>query len=336
MFNASLTRAWLLTLLAFTSDIWAVQNKLSIRSVFDIKSAFCAIKTNDVLGLDNRNSALAGRGFGTASTNSMLLLENGINDISLELGSVNWFVNDNRQKKEDFNPQASCHVSLIAYENGKSTTLQTLEVAINSDGEPYDKNGSVKGHQQSTAKVEKVLANDTEKGHFPDDYYNEHEYPKDMYVYRFTKAVKISGVPEWKWTKATPFTGSQEQIEALKEAYLKLWKAFASKDDNTVKAQLYESLNAWGLSTNTSPQEIYNDYEFTVHFKKDSFKMIPINWMDYRIEVMNKGRMVRFVNKSIPAFSPLTYLIKDDQNEEEIYYYAPIFSMVDGKFIPVI
>ena len=99
---------------------------------------------------------------------------------------------------------------------------------------------------------------------------------------------------------------------------------------------MHVSINAWGISTDTSPEEIYNDYDFTIHFKKDSFKMIPINWMDYRIEVMNKGRMVRFVNKSIPAFSPLTYIIKDDQNEEEIYYYAPIFSLVSGKFIPVI
>lgn len=336
MFNASLTRAWLLTLLAFTSDIWAVQNKLSIRSVFDIKSAFCAIKTNDVLGLDNRNSALAGRGFGTASTNSMLLLENGINDISLELGSVNWFVNDNRQKKEDFNPQASCHVSLIAYENGKSTTLQSLDVAINSDGEPYDKNGSVKGHQQSTAKVDKVLANDTEKGHFPDDYYNEYDYPQGMYVYRFTRSVEVSGLPEWKWTKATPYTGSPQQLLKLKQAYENLWEAFASQKDSVIKAEVQESLKAWSISTDSDPNSIYNDLEFVADLKNPGFKMIPIKWEDYKVEVMNKGRMVKFVNKSTPRFSPISYLVQDDENGEVIGTYSPIFSMVDGKFIPVI
>ncbi|PWC15483.1 hypothetical protein DDT52_19460 [Brenneria roseae subsp. roseae] len=55
----------------------AANESLRIRSVFDINYAFCAIKTNGVLGMDNRDSAVAGRGFGSSSTNAMLILANG-------------------------------------------------------------------------------------------------------------------------------------------------------------------------------------------------------------------------------------------------------------------
>lgn len=55
----------------------AANEPLRVRSVFDINSVFCAIKTNGVLGMDNRDSAFEVWGFGTASTNALLLLENG-------------------------------------------------------------------------------------------------------------------------------------------------------------------------------------------------------------------------------------------------------------------
>ncbi|ELJ77426.1 TPA: hypothetical protein LTB51_004784 [Escherichia coli] len=42
----------------------AIGSEQKIRSLFDIKYAFCSIKTNGVLGMDNRKSAYAGRGGG--------------------------------------------------------------------------------------------------------------------------------------------------------------------------------------------------------------------------------------------------------------------------------
>jgi len=51
---------------------------------------------------------------------------------------------------------------------------------------------------------------------------------------------------------------------------------------------------------------------------------------------MNDHRMVRFVNKSDPTISTLSYLITDEDGDRSLGYYAPIFSLIDGKFIPVI
>ena len=64
--------------------------------------------------------------------------------------------------------------------------------------------------------------------------------------------------------------------------------------------------------------------------------MIPINWGDYKVEVMYKGRLVRFVNKSDPSIYPLSNYFTDDDGDVGIRSYTPIFSLIDGRFIPVI
>ena len=63
----------------------AIGSEQKIRSLFDIKYAFCSIKTNGVLGMDNRKSAYAGRGGGSSRTKDMIFLEKGENEISLEI-----------------------------------------------------------------------------------------------------------------------------------------------------------------------------------------------------------------------------------------------------------
>lgn len=96
----------------FAPDLYAYEQKM-VRSVFDISYAFCAIKTNGVQGAENRSSALAGRGYGTSSTNSMLALENGINKISIEFGSLDWFSDNGDQPKGIFKADSSCSLSLV-------------------------------------------------------------------------------------------------------------------------------------------------------------------------------------------------------------------------------
>lgn len=332
----SATHFVLMFCVLLTTTIYADENGVNFRSVFSINKSFCAIRTNGFLGGDNRNSALAGRGYGTSSTNSMLFLENGVNNISIEIASLDWFTENSDSPKGKFDPNASCQLSLIASGNGKTITLKTIDVAINEENEPYGKESSNKSGSINISKVEKTKAVKIEEGHFLEDYFNKYDFPKDMDVYRFTKTLSISGLPKWKWTDATPFTGSREQILALQNAYSELWRAFASKNNNAIKSQIDESLNAWSISTNTDKASIYNDLDFVIDLENSTFKMLPINWSDYKVDVMNKGRLVRFVNKSVPTFSPILYLVKDDENDELIGTYSPIFSLIDGKFIPVI
>lgn len=317
----------------------AANKPLQIRSVFNINSAFCAIKTNGVLGMDNRDSALAGRGFGTSSTNAMLVLANGENEISLEIGALGWFseakLSDEDRKK--FSPGAGCKLELTAFKGMESKVLSRIEVGINSSGIPVVRPDEERvSTTPQDVTVRKIVAPQTEKGHLPDDYVIKNYYPDGMALYQFTRKVYLRGLPDWKWVKATPFTGTPEQVQALKRAYLDLWQLFASKKSSAVRSYLNESLQAWSLTTGDSVDEIYNDRNFVQNFKNPGFEMIPINWADYQLEVMNNGRMVRFVNKSVLSVSPISYYIALDNGWKRLMYYSPVYSLINGRFVPVI
>ena len=99
----------------------ASETTLKIRSLFNIKQAYCSIKTNGVKGLDNRKSAYHGRGGGISSTNSLLFLENGENEISLEIGALGWFSDQNLDDSErgKFDALSSCKLELVRFEGQK-------------------------------------------------------------------------------------------------------------------------------------------------------------------------------------------------------------------------
>ncbi|MGM3162665.1 hypothetical protein ACS25C_18075 [Dickeya undicola] len=317
----------------------AAEAPLKIRSVFDINSAFCAIKTNGVLGMDNRDSAAAGRGFGSASTNALLFLENGENDITLEIGALGWFSEEKTPEnvRKVFNPNASCNLALTAFKGEQTKVLSRIHVAINKEGVPF---AQTAGDKASTTPeritFQKITAQQVEKGHIPSKYFIPNYFPDGMELYQFTQKVYLKGLPEWKWTKATPFTGKPEQIQALKLAYLELWQFLASKNSSAIKSGLSDALHAWSITTGNTADEVYNDYGFDEDFHNPGFEMIPINWNDYELEIMNNNRMVRFINKSDPTISPISFFKVNDEGRKRFSGYSPIFSLVSGKFIPVI
>jgi len=318
-----------------SANSYASEDKIKIRSLFDIKKSFCAIKTNGVLGMDNRDSALEGEGLGTSSTNALLVLENGINDITLEIGALGWFSGEKKkqEERERFDPDSYCKLVLTLFSGEDRKTITRMKVTINNKGIPQVSEVDTDGNK---VDVKKILAWQVEKGHFDKDYFNENYYPAGMTVYQFTQKVYLKGLPEWRWVKATPFTGKPEQIQALKNAYAELWRLFSAKDNKAIKNNMKYLLNAWATATDSNIDDIYNSHQFVEGFKNKGFRMIPINWDDYQVEVMNKGRLVRFVNKSDPTVYPLSNYFTDDDGDIGIESFTPIFSLVEGKFIPVI
>ena len=317
------------------SNVSATEPQIRVRSLFDINDAFCAIKTNGVLGMDNRDSAVSGEGYGTSSTNAMLMLENGENEITLEIGAMGWFSEEqlSLQEKKSFSKESSCKVDLVLFKGKQQTTLTSLDVKIGEDGLPtyFDNHGN-----PGVIKPTIINAQQVTKGHVSDKYFLKNYYPKGMELYQFTTKVNLKGLPKWKWVDATPFVGSPEQIIALQQAYADLWKMLATKNDSQLKQYLAISTKAWVDTTGESEEDIYNDNEFSELFKNKSFKMIPIDWQNYEIEVMNKNRLVRFINKSIPVVSPISYELDGKNGGRKLGFFSPIFSVVDGRIVPVI
>ncbi|TDB45194.1 hypothetical protein [Photorhabdus luminescens] len=324
------------------SDANASEPRLYIRSLFDIQYAFCDIKTNGVTGVDNRDSALEGRGFGTSSTASMLLMANGENEVSLEFGALGWFSSDALSDKDrnHFNPEAKCTLELTAMRGKKSEVLTAIEVAIDKNGQPVATTpaNEAKYAAISTPVVRHVVqVQNIEDGHVEKKYFNPKEFPPNMTLYRFSRSIRISGLPDWEWVKATPYTDTPEQRQQLQQAYVAVWQAYNSKDLNTLRDQQKVALKAWAWATDESEESIFADQSAYSDINEKGFKMKPINWDDYTVKIMNQGRMVRLVNKSDPESSPISYYYVDEEDGETVLStVAPIFSLINGRFVQVI
>ncbi len=306
-----------------------------IRSRFNIQGSYCAIRTNGVLGFSNRDNAWIKNGDSTgaiSSTNAMMLMENGENEISLEIGALGWFSDKtiSTEERERFLPNAGCSLDLVRFTKQGNTTLSSIKVTISRQGIP-------EALPDSTHPVvrKEILAEQAEPGFIDPKYFDEAYFPKGMKLYRFTQKVTVTGLPEWVWSRATPFTGSDEQLQKLKAAYTEMAGIINSGDRTRLKTYNKEALKAWAVTTGDSEDEI-----LLSHFPKEDLeggkaRILPVKWNNYAVRVMNNGRMVQLYNKSEPEYSPLTYDFIDDNGKKFLGCYAPVFSLIDGRFIPV-
>lgn len=327
---------FLSSLIFFTGVVMPVtvnanEPPLKIRSLFNIKSAFCNIKTNGVTGMNNRKSAFSGSGGGISSTNSLLFLENGTNEISIEIGALDWFSkkNDSNDGKGEFSSNSGCKLELVRFNASKQDLITSIDVRVN-------KNGIPEAWPQDTNLVgKKILAEQSDPGHFDKKYFNTRLFPKGMELYEFKKEVIISGVPEWAWVNATPYVNSNIQLQGLRNAYSEMAEIINSRNRSLLKNFDHVALKAWSTSTGETEDNILASQYPQYKLEGGKARIEPIVWEDYAVRVMNKGRIVQLYNKTKPTFSPLTYYYTED-GDNMIGYFAPMFSMIDGKFVPVI
>lgn len=319
------------------SPLQANDNSIKIRSVFNIKNSFCEIMTNGVLGMDNRDSAYAGRGNGISSTNAFLFLENGENEISVDIGALAWFSNEKMtiSERKKFNPLSSCKVDLIMYDNKKNHVLSTINIVINQEGIPelVDKEGV---QELTDNRFYKIQAEQVTNGHIDPNYFWERYFPEKMELYRFTKKITLNNIPQWAWIKATPFTGSDDQIIKLRKSYLDVAKAINNHDRNSIKKLHEISLKAWAIATEDSEDDILKSQYTSEEIEQGKANINPIKWEDYSLRIMNKGRLVQMYNKSDTTYSPLSFYMNDEDGKKTLYSYAPVFSLINGKFVVVL
>ncbi|WP_127956780.1 hypothetical protein [Serratia microhaemolytica] len=323
---------WLLT----ACDAAMPTAKIKYRSLFDIDGVFCAIKTNGVLSQDNRDDIAAGEPYGTGSTGSMLVMENGDNEITLEVAAFNWFKPEitDAQQKNRFQPDNYCTLKLIKLTGTQPEEISQLKVTIDAQGQPTASTSVVKPAYTAINRpitMQQRQETALQPGFIPENYYSPEYYPEGMQVYQFTRIVNVNGLPEWPWVKATPYTDTPEQRQLLQQAYQELWQAFNQKDLSKIK-QLYGlSMKAWAYSTDSDEEEIFTNGNFEERVNSPDFRMLPIDWSGYEVVIMNKGRMVKLINKSEFGYSPILFI-----REKKIFTYNPIFSLINGRFVIVI
>ncbi|MGF6269278.1 hypothetical protein ABIE17_001762 [Lelliottia nimipressuralis] len=228
----------------------------TIRSRCNIQDAYCAIKTNGVTGFSNRRSAWIENGDSTgaiSSTNAMMMMENGENEISLEIGALGWFSDKptSAEARAKFSPEAECSLDVVQSVEKDEMTLSSIKVTINDQGIPETQSDS-----QHPITRKEILAEQAAPGFIDPDYFDETYFPKGMKLFQFTQKITVTGLPDWVWTRATPFTGSDEQIQKLKAAYMELADIISSGDRARLKAFDREALKIWSATTHNNEDEI--------------------------------------------------------------------------------
>ena len=145
--------------------------------------------------------------------------------------------------------------------------------------------------------------------------------------YRISQQFEVNDIPEWAWTKAVPFEATEENIAKLRQAYLEVWQAMQDKNISLFKEQNKISFHEKEIASNYPDDAWYHSLYFDDYFDK-SKGMNPINWDDYKVVVLNKGRLVKLVDNE--GESPLTMV---DEDGDLLVTFNPYFSLIDGKMI---
>lgn len=332
-----------IALLLVMTGIFTAQAKernIEIRTSIDSKYLFCEVKTNGVPGYDNRSSAMDGEGAGTTSTNSYIAMSNGANELTVEVGALGWFAENAAEieNKETFNPAAYCKavMTLVDYDNDRVVNLATLDIKINKQGLPEAYLNNV---PDKTVVFNKTTSHPTElviKNRVIPVDPDMRAYPDNMTLYQFTQSFTVSGLPDWQWVHSEPYTGSPEQITLLKEAYSELWLALKNKDIKKVRKLHTPAAESWAITTQSTVEKILDSQRYNTIYDEKHVEMKTIDWDNFYIIPMNNGKMVRMVYKETLRFSPVGISYIDEDGDDSSYFFSPIFSLVNGKYIPVI
>ena len=311
-------------------------NNYTVRASIDVAYMFCDFKVNGVLSFGNRKRTFVDKGIVSTNTNVQILAKNGINTIEVEVAPLSWFEpNKTKNGPHLFNKNASCSINVYQTNDitNESHNVININILIDKDGTPHAYIGN---KFDTDFKSELVLSKNTEAVVFNKirNVIGNFEYPKNIQLTKFKKNIEIINIPEWLWVKSDDF--DESKIPELKLAYQDLWDAFNEKNISKIRSLNYHANEAWALSSNSAEEKIFESYNIIERVRNPSSKMIEITWDNFIPVVMNDGKMVKMIYKEDFSYSPITMIYLNDEGKKLLYSFSPIFSFVNGKFIPVI
>ena len=259
----------------------------------------CTILVNDVKALWNNDY----QGPMMAGVTMSAFLGNGINTISLNMVPISSI----KEGYKNYQSNSSCELigsKIILHETSKDEIeLFKLIGSVDEDLQPT-------GKQSPNYEDNQVV-----------------EYPIDgTDFYQVSKSFVMNGLPEWTWTKAISFEPTEENMQKLREAYLEVWQAINTKNEQRFKELSYISFSEKELAANY-PGSWYVSLDLDKLLAR-SHGAMPINWDDYKLVILNKEKLVKLENEQ--GFSPLGFKNQDDKL---ITSYNPYFSLIDNKMV---
>ncbi|HBR0004664.1 hypothetical protein ACU6YA_10290 [Klebsiella aerogenes] len=293
-----------LLLTAFSSQATEKENNHSINEYslrIDTNNALCIAHANDIEALSNyyQKEPIM------ASINVAPFLENGKNTLKLYFASLTALTGD-----ETFPADARCQGSVSLVKNNDRRNKTKLAELI----------ASVDDKLQPTGKLSVAYQGNTDISAVSEGPLN------NTILYQVSREFTVKGLPEWTWTKATPFQATEENIKKLRAAYTEMWHLLNNKESQKIKEKYEIASQEQDLANDLPPGTWYQSLAVKKNMEK-SHGAIPINWDEYELKIINHGRLVQYEDRGI---SPLSLKDKDG---ELLMSFTPYFSLINGQII---
>lgn len=298
---------WLNLALCLSLSLFTVNGAFAMPTVkylttFKSNNAACFAEVN---GIPVHSSIVADSGTISTGYDVSALLENGKNNISITFGTIG----ENRGTL-NFTSPASCSFEVSAVTEKESLLLTSVAAEAGKDIALNAKKSIYYSGTDITSAV------------------SEHKHPKYP-AYEVERTVTLKEVPQWAWTKATPFEPTPENMQKLKDAYLDIWMAMDQKDLAKMKELTKLTVAEEAEQAGMEPDAYFNTYSFKQKFKESKGGLKP-NFADFSLKSYCNGRLLRLQNEN--GHSPLMLQLTDDP-EGVAYIYKPYLSLINGKIV---
>ncbi|EOX8481122.1 hypothetical protein AIT98_004423 [Salmonella enterica subsp. indica] len=282
---------------------------------FNTKNSNCILSVN---GLDYLSTLKGSRSISTGSNITDALENSTENNIGLI-----FFPSEPEIKSDEY----YCEVKLVrSIPNNKDEMVTHFKVIFDGKGNrPYsDSNGySIQDINDNTDNA--IIRGISNRIKFKGD-----EKPENwLTAYRkFT----VSGIPEWKWTKAAPQINDLALRGRLIESYKDLINDLKSSDLTTIKKKYSLALDEYAKTDLTDDTDLFfNSIGIVNAVQKGKVNLSP-DWDNFKVLTYQNDRIFCLGIGGASRMSPIQFFNADGKR---IFSWNPFFAVIDNKVVLV-
>lgn len=290
-------------------------NDVRYTAYFNTKNSNCILSVN---GLDYLSTLKGSRSISTGSDVTDALENNAENNIGLI-----FFPSEPEVKNDEY----YCEVKLVrSVNNNRDDMVTYFKVIFDGKGNRSyrDSNGySIQDINDKTGNA--IIRGISNRIKFKGD-----EKPENwLTAYRkFT----VSGIPEWKWTKASPQINDLTLRSRLIDSYKELINDLKIGDLTTIKKKYSLALDEYAKTDLTNDTDLFfNSIGIVNAVQKGKVNLNP-DWDTFKVLTYQNDRMFCLGIGGASRMSPIQFFNADGKR---IFSWNPFFAVIDNKVVLV-
>ena len=206
-------------------------------------------------------------------------------------------------------PTASCEHVITANTPDESLPLTSIKMTVNKDLQPIFTDTPDYPSKHKTGPIE------------------QGEMDK-WYLLPVTRTIQINEIPDWAWTKATPYDQVKDNYAKLQQAYFLFHDMMNAKDIQGIRAAMDLSLQEQAFADNSDPDSYFASFGFDNDFE-EGYKTREVDWSRFKVETFANGKLVRLFDENTQS-SPWELF-----NNGRRRSYNSYLAYLNGKFVIV-